>query len=231
MNDRLAVNEKSQLEEISVPERPPQPATIKFFANFFSYIFHPLFIPVYITLFLLFVHPYIFAGLDDWGKLGNLLQVFVNCTFLPIMSILLLKGLKFIDSVYLKTQKERIVPYMICMIFYFWNWYAFKNNHGVTEIISLSMAVFIASVFGFLANISLKISMHTIAVGVMSTFMALLAFHDSMNLTLYLSASFLITGIVCSSRLIVSDHSIKEVYSGLAIGMISQLLAHYFTTW
>lgn len=231
MNDRFAVNEKNQLEEISVPDLSPQPAIIKFFGNFFSYIFHPLFIPVYITLFLLFIHPYIFAGLDDWSKLGNLLQVFVNCTFLPIMSILLLKGLKFIDSVYLKTQKERIVPYMICMIFYFWNWYAFKNNHGVTEMISLSMAIFIASVFGFLANISLKISMHAIAVGVMSTFMALLAIHDSMNLTLYLSASFLITGIVGSSRLIVSNHSVKEVYAGLAIGMISQLLAHYFTTW
>ena len=231
MNDRLAVNEKNQLEEISVPDLPPQPAIIKFFANLFSYLFHPLFIPVYITLFLLFVHPYIFAGLDDWGKLGNLLQVFVNCTFLPIMSILLLRGLKFIDSVYLKTQKERIVPYMICMIFYFWNWYAFKNNHGVTEMISLSLAIFIASVLGFLSNISLKISMHAIAVGVMSTFMTLLAFNDSTNLTLFLSASLLVTGIVCSSRLIVSDHSIREVYFGLFIGMISQLLAYYFTNW
>jgi len=231
MNDRLAVDEQNQLKEISMPGLPPQPRPIKFFANFFSYIFHPLFIPVYITLFLLFIHPYIFAGLSDWGKLGNLLQVFVNCTFLPIMSILLLKGLKFIDSVYLKTQKERIVPYMICMIFYFWNWYAFKNNHGVTEMVSLSMAIFIASVFGFLANISLKISMHAIAVGVMSAFMTLLAFNDSLNLTLYLSVSFLITGIVCTSRLIVSDHSTKEVYAGLVIGIFSQLLAHYFVSW
>ena len=197
-------------------------------STIFSYVFHPLFIPVYITLFLLLVHPYIFAGLDDWGKLGNLLQIFVNCTFLPVVTVLLLKGLKFIDSVYLKTQKERIVPYVICMIFYFWNWYAFKNNHGAKEMVSLSMAVFNACVFGFLANISLKVSMHAIAVGVMSTFMALLAFNDSANLTLYLSISILITGIVCTSRMIVSDHSAKEIYIGLVIGIFSQLAAHYF---
>ncbi len=229
MPDRLTVNDQNQLKEISVPDLPSQPAFVKLCAHIFSYVFHPLFIPVYVTLFLLRVHPYVFAGFDDWGKLGNLLQVFVNCTFLPLASVLLLRGLKFINSVHLKTQKDRIIPYMICMIFYFWNWYAFKNNHGVKEMISLSMAVFIASIFGFLANISLKISMHAIAMGVMCAFMVLLAFTDNINLILYLSISFLITGLVCTSRLIVSDHSTKEVYMGLILGIISQLAAHYFT--
>lgn len=228
MNDRLAIDKQNLLKETNISEASPQPALIRVFATVFSFIFHPLFIPVYITLFLLLVHPYVFAGLDDWSKLGNLLQIFVNCTFLPMVTVLLLKGLKFIDSVYLKTQKDRIIPYVICMIFYFWNWYAFKNNHGVKEMISLSMAIFIASIFGFLTNISLKVSMHAIAAGVLSTFMTLLAFHDSINLTLYLSISFLIAGIVCTSRLIVSDHSTKEVYAGLFIGILSQLAAYYF---
>ena len=228
MSDRIVVNEQNELQEISNADIPPQPAVIKFLAYGFSYIFHPLFIPVYVTLFLLLVHPYIFAGLDNWGKLGNLLQIFVNCTFLPLVSVLLLRGLKFIGSVYLNTQKERIIPYMISMIFYFWNWYAFKNNHGALEMQSLSMAIFNASVFGFLANISLKVSMHAIAVGVMSSFLILLAFNDTTNLTVYLSVAFLITGIVCTSRLIVSDHSSKEIYLGLLIGILSQLAAHYF---
>jgi hypothetical protein len=228
MTDRLAIDKQNQLKEIRISDSPPQPAFTRFFATVFSFIFHPLFIPVYITLFLLSVHPYVFAGLDDWSKLGNLLQIFVNCTLLPLVTVLLLKGLKFIDSVYLKTQKDRIIPYIICMIFYFWNWYAFKNNHGVKEMTSLSMAIFVASIFGFLTNISLKVSMHAIAVGVMSTFMALLAFHDNISLTLHLSISFLITGLVCTSRLIVSDHSAKEVYAGLFIGILSQLAAHYF---
>lgn len=230
MTDRLAVDEQNRLKEIIISDAPPQPALLKYLANVFSFVFHPLFIPVYITLFLVLVHPYVFAGIDDWGKMSNLLQVFVNCTFLPIVSVLLLKGLKFIDTVYLKTQKERIIPYVICMIFYFWNWYAFKNNHGPKEMVSLSMAVFNGCVFGFLANISLKVSMHAIAAGVMSTFMALLAFNDNVNLTLYLSVSVLITGIVCTSRLVVSDHSAKEIYGGLAIGIFSQVAAHYFVS-
>jgi hypothetical protein len=230
MTDRLAIDEKNQLKEIAVSDAPAQPALIKGLGNFFSYIFHPLFIPVYITLFLLKVHPQVFAGLDDWGKLGNLLQVFVNCTFLPLVTVLLLKGLKFIDSVFLRTQKDRIIPYIICMIYFFNCWYAFRNNHGARELESMSMAVFNACVFGFLANIFLKVSMHAIAVGVMSTFITLLAFNESTNQTLYLSIAILITGIVCTSRLIVSDHSTKEIYSGLVIGIFSQLAANYFVS-
>jgi hypothetical protein len=115
------------------------------------------------------------------------------------------------------------------MIFYFWNWYAFKNNHGTIEMQSLSMAIFIASILGFMANISMKISMHTIGAGVMCMFMALLSFNSNINLTLYLSVSFLIAGIICTSRLIVSDHSNKEIYAGLFVGILSQLAAYYFT--
>lgn len=230
MTDRIAANEQNEFRESNQSAFQSQPFIIRFLAHGFSYVFHPLFIPVYITLFILLVHPYIFAGLDDWGKLGNLLQIFVNCTFLPLVSVLLLKGLKFIDSVYLKTQKERIIPYMISMIFYFWNWYAFKNNHGAVEMQSLSMAIFNASILGFLANIYLKVSMHAIALGVMSTFLSLLAFNDTTNLTAYLSVAFLLTGIVCTSRLIVTDHSSKEVYLGLLIGILSQLAANYFVS-
>lgn len=228
MPDRLAVNEKNQLHEINLTATEQQPGLLRFFANVISYVFHPLFIPVYITFFLIRVHPYLFSGINDWGKLANLLQMFVNCTFLPLASVLLLRGLKFIDSFYLKTQKDRIIPYMICMIFYFWNWYAFKNNRAVPELVSLSMAVFNACVFGFLVNISIKVSMHTIAMGVMSTFMTYLAFNDSINLNLYLFISILITGLVCTARLIVSDHTTKEIYTGLIIGIFSQLAAHYF---
>jgi hypothetical protein len=228
MPDRLIVTEENQIKQVSVPDLPHHPSWIRASAKIISFIFHPLFIPVYLTYFIIEIRSYQFAGLDDWSRLTRVLQVFVNCTFLPLMSVLLLRALKFIDSVYLKTQKERIAPYIICMIFYFWNWYAFKNNREVNDLVSMSMAVFNASIFGFLANISFKISMHAIAVGVMSTFITLLAFSDASNFSLFLCAAIFITGLVCTSRLIVSDHSAKEIYWGLIVGILSQLAAHYF---
>ena len=228
MPDRLIITDENQLKEVSIPERPRQPLPIQLSAKFISYVFHPLFIPLYITYFIIQIRSYQLAGINDWINLRILLQVFVNCTFLPLASILLLRALNFIDSVFLRTQRDRIIPYIICMIFYFWNWYVFKNNHEIKDLVSVSMAIFNASVLGFLVNISMKVSMHAISVGVMTTFVALLAFSDSSSFSFYLSIAVLIAGIVCTSRLIVSDHSQKEIYYGLLIGILSQLAAHYF---
>ena len=228
MPDRLIITDENQLKEVSIPERPRQPLRIQLSAKFISYVFHPLFIPLYITYFIIQIRSYQLAGINDWINLRILLQVFVNCTFLPLASILLLRALNFIDSVFLRTQRDRIIPYIICMIFYFWNWYVFKNNHEIKDLVSVSMAIFNASVLGFLVNISMKVSMHAISVGVMTTFVALLAFSDSSSFSFYLSIAVLIAGIVCTSRLLVSDHSQKEIYYGLLIGILSQLAAHYF---
>ena len=228
MPDRLIITEDNQLKEVSIPETPKQPLFLQWLAKFISYVFHPLFVPLYITYFIIQIRSYQFAGINDWENLRVLLQVFVNCTFLPLVSVLLLRALNFIESVHLKTQKDRIIPYVICMIFYFWNWYAFKNTHQVKDLVSISMAIFNACVFGFLVNISMKVSMHAISAGVMCTFMALLAITDSSSFSLPLSIAVLIAGIVCTSRLIVSDHSPKEVYYGFLVGVFSQVAAHYF---
>ena len=228
MPDRLIITEENQLKEVSIPETPQQPVWIRMIAKIISYIFHPLFIPVYLTYFIIQIHSYQFAGIDEWNKTLNLLLIIITYAFIPMISVLLLRALNFIDSVFLKTQKDRIIPYIICMTFYFSVWYYFKKNHYVNDLVSMSMAIFNASVFGFLANIFMKVSMHAMAVGVMTTFIALLAFTDSSSFSLYLSIAVLIAGVVCTSRLIVSDHSQREIYFGLLIGIFSQLAAHYF---
>jgi hypothetical protein len=64
--------------------------------------------------------------------------------------------------------------------------------------------------------------------GVMSAFIALLTFTDSSSYSLYLAITLLLSGIVCTSRLIVSDHHPREIYFGFIIGVLSQLAAHYF---
>jgi hypothetical protein len=200
---------------------------IRIAARVVSVVFHPLFIPVYLSWFLIFINP-LFPAINADDKWILLLRFVVMYTVFPLITVLLAKGLGFIQSVYLKTQKDRIIPYVICMIFYFWNWYVFKNNHEVRDLVSMSMAIFNACVFGFLVNISMKVSMHAISAGVMCTFMALLAITDSSSFSLPLSIAVLIAGIVCTSRLIVSDHSPKEIYYGFLVGVFSQVAAHYF---
>ena len=80
-----------------------QPVVIRFFAQLFSYIFHPLFIPLYAVYFLAFVHTSYFAGYGEGAKIFLLVKIALNMVFFPLVTVLLLKGLGFIDSIFLKT--------------------------------------------------------------------------------------------------------------------------------
>ena len=229
MRTRLVVDEQNQLQQVGLSKQYGYPPFVTVPAKAFSVIFHPIFIPVYLSWFLVYQHHFLFSGFSEWDKTKLMLQFFVMYTFFPVITTLLLKALGFIKSIFLKTQRDRIIPYVVSGIYYFWVWYVLRNQlQYPKEIVSFSLAAFIASSIGLMANIYLKVSMHAIAVGVMGTFMALLAFSDTSNISLYLLFAFLITGIVCTSRLLVSDHNQREVYTGLFIGIVSQVAAHYF---
>ena len=87
-------------------------------AKVISYIFHPLFVPVYFGWFLVYVLR-LFPSLDPFRKTMLIVQFFVSYTLLPLATVLIAKALGFIQTIYLKTQKDRIIPYMATMIFYF----------------------------------------------------------------------------------------------------------------
>lgn len=228
MTTRLAVDEQNELKEISVPEMPQQPGMLKFAAKIFSVILHPLFIPVYVVWFLLYVQPYFYAGFTNWDKSKILISATLMYTFFPLVTVGLLKALKFIDSIFLKTQRDRIIPYVVCGIWYFWMWYVWRNLPEIPSIqVKFGFAVFLASSIGLITNTYMKVSMHALAAGVLMTFIFTLSFAGALDSGIYLTIAILIAGLSCTSRLIVSDHSQKEIYTGLFIGIISQLIS----TW
>lgn len=226
MNARLVVDKTSQLQEFRETGYQPQNRAIRLLATLISYIFHPLFVPVYIAWFLISVQPYLFSSFTPAEKLITMLRFFIMYSFFPLVTVLLAKGLGFLNSIYLKTQKDRIIPYIACGIYYFWMCYVLRNQPEFSkEVVQLSMAIFIASSIGLLVNIYIKVSMHAISMGILIVFMSLLAFTQAGNYTTYMSVALLVAGIVCTARFIVSDHNPGEIYIGLLVGAASQLLA------
>jgi len=226
MSPRLMVDAKSQLKEFRETSYQPQNAVIRLIAKLISYIFHPLFVPVYIAWFLITVQPYLFSSFTPPEKLITILRFFIMYSFFPLVTVLLAKGLGFLDSVFLKTQKERIIPYITCGVYYFWMSYVLRNQPQFSkEVIQLSMAIFIASSLGLLVNIYMKVSMHAISMGILLVFISLLSFTQAGSYTIYMSVSLLIGGMVCTARFIVSDHTQIEIYAGLLTGGASQLIA------
>lgn len=196
---------------------------LQFLAHLFSYIFHPLFIPLYITFFLEFVHPTYFSGFSVAGKKKVLLLIALNAVAFPAITVLLLKGLGFIDSLFLRTQRDRIIPYIASGTFFFWTQYVLREQNQVPRIlVAFMFGVFISSSAALIANIYYKISMHAIGMGGVAGLFIVIMLQNTMLMTWPLSLAFLLAGLVCTSRMIVSDHRPKEIYSGLMVGMLCQ---------
>ncbi|MFX9915856.1 hypothetical protein ABTP64_18780, partial [Acinetobacter baumannii] len=80
--------------------------------------------------------------------------------FFPAFSVFLLYQLKFIENIYLRSQKERIAPYIITMIFYWWMWYLSRNFTDQPEVLRFFfLGIFLSTVVGLIANNFFKISM------------------------------------------------------------------------
>jgi hypothetical protein len=159
--------------QATITNKPFHPIT-KTLARILSVIFHPVFIPVYVLLFFLYLSPEA-PALSPFDRLRITLSFSIMYIVFPVATTLIAKGLGFIDSIMLRTKKDRIIPYVACGLFYFWMWYVLKNQPEFPrQLVFFSLGVFLASSAGLIANNYIKVSMHTIAAGVACTFICLL---------------------------------------------------------
>jgi len=219
--DQMMVNEKGGLN-VNL-----HPKVLRFFASFFSYLFHPLFVILWVTLYLLYRNNLVFIGEIPFERLKVFIRVFSTSFFIPIITVLLLKAVGFIDSIQLHTQKDRIIPYVACITFFFWSFYVSKKLGDPSELTAFLLSAFIASSASLIINNYMKVSMHAMGVGGLVAFFSLLLFANRLDDVFSLLLVFLIAGITTTSRFIVSDHKPAEITVGFVTGVLIQVITWF----
>ncbi|MES2775460.1 MAG: hypothetical protein V4722_14895 [Bacteroidota bacterium] len=208
-----------------------QPVPLKVAAKLLSYLFHPIFIPAMVTAVLMWLHPINKLLIDDFNKPRMLAMVFLYTGFFPAFAVFLLWRLKFIKSIFLRTRKERIIPFVIAMFFFFWIYYVSRNlDTFPLSLKQFLMGVFLSSASALFSNIYTKISMHGLAVGGMVGFSFVQQFGDASWQSNWSLAALFIAGAVCTARLILKAHRPVDVYSGFFIGVLCQVAASFMVT-
>ncbi len=208
---------------------------MKFVANFFSYVFHPLFILTYMVLLLLWTNPFSF-GLRHVAEADTLLIIVVMTSVtLPAIAILMMKMLGWIEDFRLDTRHERIGPYIVSGILYLTLYlHVTRADAFPVSLRIVTLGSLIALWTCFFINNFIKVSLHAAGVGgfVAMAVLTKLTFGYSqaqiglpgainivlpVNFILY--GVILIAGMVCTSRLILKAHNLKEVYLGFIMGI------------
>ena len=213
-------------------------------AHFFSIVFHPLFILTYMSLLLLWTNPFSF-GWRHVSESGTLMIIIIMTTVtLPGIAVLMMKMLGWITSFSLEDQKERIGPYIAAGIMYLSLYLHISKAESFP--VSLKIAV-LGTLVGlwtcFFINNFTKVSVHAAGMGgllamvvlVKTTFgydQAQIGLWSGMNLSVSVNTlmyvTIVLTGIVCTSRLILKAHVLKDVYLGILVGILSIGGAYYF---
>lgn len=209
-----------------VSENIEYPRWISALAKIISIVFHPLFVGVMMAAYLIFVHPLYFVGFSEKEKMLKLLAVINNNVFFPLLVVALLRALGFNKSLLLKTQKERIVPYLASITFFFWTYYVFKNQPEMPRVIVyMCRGMFFASAVALVLNNYYKISMHGIGVGGMMGLMAVTLVDGTLYSGIPFMVTILVTALVVTARKIVSDHQWFDILTGFLLGFLCQLVA------
>ncbi len=218
----------------------PQPKVLRVLATIISYICHPVFFPLVMAIVIWKLAPDIFISVSQ--KQINLwfLSIGITAVFFPLFSILLMKPLGFISSLHLPTARERTIPLMVCMIFYFWVCHVF-NSMGIPTVLNpnpgpvppfiykvLLLGNFWGIILVFLVNIFTKISMHTSTAGAMVGILIVLAIISPVNMTAPLLIGIGIAGIIGTARLILGAHQKGDIWVGYIIGILVQLAAYIY---
>lgn len=197
-------------------------------AKIVSYLFHPVFMPTIMAIMVSYLNKSAFAAMDSPHRLQLFANIALNTIFFPIIATLLMKALGFIESIQMHKSKDRIIPLIATMIFYFWAYLVVKNSQAPLTIRVLMLGSFWGIIAVFIVNIFIKVSMHTAAAGGVLGIVLVVMMISHISLFLPLLLALLIGGIIGTARMILQAHRPSEVWLGYLVGVLVQLAAYWY---
>lgn len=191
-----------------------------------SVVFHPIFLTTFCMAYILFVSQNPVFTIPAGKNLQWLGIVFYSTMFMPLFVVFLLRMIKFIDSFEMETAKERYIPLIACMSFYFWVfWIFYFSLQAPNWILILLLSSFISMVLLFLFTIFNKVSLHVGATSAIFIYAVLLNVSTGFQDLILLVAATSILGVVWLSRKTLKAHTNPQLILGAGLGAVASLIA------
>ena len=182
-----------------------------------SYLFHPLLAP----LAGVFIINYYFGDichLTEDGKTYIWAITTISTLILPLAFVPMMMYQKVIQSIEMKTAKERVTPLFIISVFYFFCWFIMYRLQA-PQVYKVYLLVASFSVFGALIlNFFTKVSTHMTGLGGLTASVYCLMYYSDSNLQLVFIILMGISGITAYARLRLNAHTPIQVYLGYIMG-------------
>jgi len=122
-------------------------------------------------------------------------------------------------------RERRFVPYVISILCYGVLYYTLVRIHMPRFTLGVVAGALVIQLVCALINIKIKISTHAAASGGVVGALMAFALKFSFDPTGWLCITVILCGMVCSARLILRQHSLKELGWGVLVGVLCGFLS------
>ena len=187
-------------------------------ARVLSMVFTPFYLSI-VGLIALFTFSYL--SLMPWAyKLTVLTLVYLFTILIPTLLIHFYRNYHGWTLIELGKKERRVVPYLLSIVSYFVCYYVmhrFNIPHFMSNIL---MAALIIHILCALINVWWKISTHTAAIGGVMGALQAFAVIFGFNPIGWLCLVLILAGMVGTSRMILRQHSLRQVCYGFLLGLV-----------
>ena len=189
------------------------------FAQVISVLGHPLFMPLYAFGLLIYTNPYINMMITETSKYFTLGILLVFTIILPVLTSVLFKLFGLIDSLYMKTAKERRWPFLLTLIWYYMGIQLLTRIYVPQSFLLLMIGA--TSIVGVALVITSlwKISIHMLGIGGVIGAIIGISQRFQFDHSILLIVLILFAGLIGYSRLKTNSHNFRQVYAGFIVGI------------
>ncbi|WP_179334284.1 hypothetical protein [Winogradskyella costae] len=187
-----------------------------------SFVFHPLIMPLLGILFYFSKTP---RYIPEPVRNAKIFSIVILTIILPILLFFLLKTINRVNSIYLKSTKERLIPLFINCIIIVLILIRVLTPYEIIELYYFFLGILFSTLTCFiLALVKIKASIHMIAASGFFMFAVGLSLHYHININGTIALMMIILGAIGTSRLHLKAHTSKELILGLFTGLLPQLV-------
>lgn len=190
--------------------------------KFISAILHPVVMP---TIGMLLYFMYTPIRLNQQQKYTVLAIVFVATYIIPVLLLVLLKKVNYIQSYKVHTISERKIPMFFMMTLFLF----LGNFFGRIPVVAELQYLFFATVLGLviiylLFPLKIKASLHLLSKGIAIGYFLLLQQLQTIYIIPLILILMFFSGVLASARLHLKAHTTLEVFLGFFIGVFSPFI-------
>jgi len=154
--------------------------------------------------------------------------VVLNLIVSPLFVSLYLKKKGFINSLEMKTTKERSIPYLVSSLFYIFTYFLFQQiNFPPFYLAIFRAAIFVIIALMIFSLMGIKASAHLAGMGGLCGMIFMIAILLKVEISVLFIIFILLSGITASARYALKAHSLGELSLGFLLGFGMQLSILY----